>query len=167
MTIDEGGCERFRGKLATGQLASYNQHHMPRYCASGEGKPHKGAEQSSTFLPGTPGGGGRFRSYLKVTEASCMKKVVLASFLACATIAAGLPIASAQDAAPAAQAAPAAGAAAECGAAEQMPAAEYAVYNNAMTQATPQAKAAGLEQYLTQFPQSSVKSTVLEGLMVL
>ena len=48
-----------------------------------------------------------------------------------------------------------------------MPAAEYAVYNNAMTQTTPQAKAAGLEQYLTQFPQSSVKETTLEALMSL
>jgi tetratricopeptide (TPR) repeat protein len=48
-----------------------------------------------------------------------------------------------------------------------MPAPEYAVYNNAMTQTTPQAKAAGLEQYLTQFPQSAVKQAVLETLMVL
>jgi hypothetical protein len=89
-----------------------------------------------------------------------MKKVVLASFLACAALASGLPIASAQDAS-------AAAGAAACGASEQMPAAEYAVYNNAMTQTTPQAKAAGLEQYLTQFPQTSVKPTVLEALMVL
>jgi hypothetical protein len=66
-----------------------------------------------------------------------------------------------------AQAAPAAGAAASCTAPAQMPAAEYAVYNNALTQTTPQAKAAGLEQYLTQFPQSSVKATVLEALMSL
>lgn len=95
-----------------------------------------------------------------------MKKVVLASFLACAAIASGLPIASAQDAGTPA-AAPAAGSAAACAAAAQMPAAEYAVYNNAMTQTTPQAKAAGLEQYLTQFPQSSVKATVLEALMSL
>jgi hypothetical protein len=36
-----------------------------------------------------------------------------------------------------------------------------------MTQTTPQAKAAGLEQYLTQFPQSAVKQTVLETLMAL
>ncbi len=92
-----------------------------------------------------------------------MKKVVLASFLACAAIASGLPIASAQGASSAA----AASAAANCAAPAQMPAAEYAVYNNAMTQATPQAKAGGLEQYLTQFPQSSVKATVLEALMSL
>jgi hypothetical protein len=98
-----------------------------------------------------------------------MKKVVLASFLACAAIASGLPIAFAQDASPATPpaAAPAPGSAAACAAPAQMPAAEYAVYNNAMTQTTPQAKAAGLEQYLTQFPQSSVKATVLEALMSL
>ena len=48
-----------------------------------------------------------------------------------------------------------------------MPAAEYAVYNNAMTQSDPKAKAAGLEQYLTQFPQTSVKEAVLETLMAL
>ena len=96
-----------------------------------------------------------------------MKKVVLASFLACAAIASGLPIASAQDAATPSAAAPAPGSAAACAAPAQMPAAEYAVYNNAMTQTTPQAKAAGLEQYLTQFPQSSVKATVLEALMSL
>jgi hypothetical protein len=87
-----------------------------------------------------------------------MKKVVLASFLACAVFASGLPYASAQDAsstttAPDGQV--------------QMPAAEYAVYNNAMTQTTPQTKAAGLEQYLTQYPQSAVKQTVLETIMAL
>jgi hypothetical protein len=96
-----------------------------------------------------------------------MKKVVLASFLACAAIASGLPIASAQDAATPPAAAPAAGSAAACAASVQMAAAEAAVYNNALTQTTPQAKAAGLEQYLTQFPQSSVKETALESIMVL
>jgi tetratricopeptide (TPR) repeat protein len=92
-----------------------------------------------------------------------MKKVVLASFVACAVLALGLPFASAQDAAPAA--APAAPC--QAGAQVQMPAPEYAVYNNAMTQTTPQAKAAGLEQYLTQFPQSCVKENTLEAIMVL
>jgi tetratricopeptide (TPR) repeat protein len=96
-----------------------------------------------------------------------MKKVVLASFLACAAIAPSLTCAFAQDAAPAAQPAPAAGAAPACGAPDQMAAPEYAVYNNAQTQTTPQAKAAAFEQYLTQFPQSSVKQAVLETLMVL
>ena len=92
-----------------------------------------------------------------------MKKVVLASFLACAVLALGLPSASAQDAAPAAAAA----APCQAGAQVQMPAPEYAVYNNAMTQTTPQAKAAGLEQYLTQFPQTCVKENTLESIMVL
>src|ERR1035437_6556300 len=113
------------------------------------------------------------------TEESCMKKVVLASFLACAAIASGLPSASAQDASPATAAAPPARAAAEPAAAAarpaaaaacaapQMAAAEYAVYNNAMTQADPKAKVAALEQYLTQFPQSAVTETVLETAMAL
>ena len=113
-----------------------------------------------------------------------MKKVVLASFLACAAIASGLPSASAQDASPAAAppaaaaaqpataaaqpaAAAAQPAAAAACAAPQMAAAEYAVYNNAMTQADPKAKVAALEQYLTQFPQSAVKETVLETAMAL
>jgi tetratricopeptide (TPR) repeat protein len=94
-----------------------------------------------------------------------MKKVVLASLLACVTIASGLPFASAQGAPSAAQAAPAA-AANPCSA-PQMAAAEYAVYNNAMTQTDPKAKAAALEQYLTQFPQSAVNETVLETVMAL
>ncbi len=93
-----------------------------------------------------------------------MKKVVLASFLACAAIASGLPFASAQDAAPAAVA-PAA-AAASC-AAPQMAAAEYAIYNNAMTQTDPKAKAAALEAYLVAYPQTAVQETVLETVMAL
>jgi hypothetical protein len=48
-----------------------------------------------------------------------------------------------------------------------MAAPEYAVYNNAMTQTDPQAKAAALDQYLTQFPQSAVKETVLETILAL
>ena len=90
-----------------------------------------------------------------------MKKVVLATFLACAAIASGLPFASAQDASPAVPAA-----AGPC-AAPQMAAAEYAVYNNANTQTDPKAKAAAFEQYLTQFPQSAVKETVLETVMAI
>jgi tetratricopeptide (TPR) repeat protein len=46
-----------------------------------------------------------------------------------------------------------------------MPAAEYAVYNNAITQTDPKAKAAALEAYLTQYPQSSVKAQTLGTLM--
>jgi hypothetical protein len=92
-----------------------------------------------------------------------MKKVVLTSFLACVVTVSGLPSAFAQDAS---------GAAAQTtttapGGQVQMPAAEFAVYNNAATQTTPQAKAAAFEQYLTQYPQSAVKQSVLETLMSL
>jgi hypothetical protein len=48
-----------------------------------------------------------------------------------------------------------------------MAAPEYAVYNNALTQTDPKAQAAGLEQYLTQFPQSAVKENTLERLVAL
>jgi hypothetical protein len=87
-----------------------------------------------------------------------MKKVVLASLLACAAIASGLPSAFAQQPVnlgtqPSGQV--------------QMPDAEYQVYNNAMTQTDPKAKAAAFEAYLTQFPQSSVKVSVLETLVAL
>jgi tetratricopeptide (TPR) repeat protein len=90
-----------------------------------------------------------------------MKKVVLASFLALAVLALGLPFAFAQGA-PAGAAAPA-----DPCAAAQMADAEVAVYNNANTQTDPKAKAAAFEQYLTQFPQSAVKATALETIMVL
>ncbi len=82
-----------------------------------------------------------------------MKKVVLAALLTCVALAPGLPLVSfAQDA----QAAPAAAAGQV-----QMPDAEYQVYNNANTQTDPKAQAAGLEAYLTQFPNSGVKLNVL------
>jgi hypothetical protein len=83
-----------------------------------------------------------------------MKKVVLAYFLACVAIASGLPSAYAQTAPPA-------GAAGQV----QMSDAEYAAYNNAMTQAQPQAKAAAIEAYLTAYPQSAVKQDTLTTLM--
>src|ERR1035438_1778570 len=156
-----------------------------------------------------------------MTEESCMKKVVLATFLACAALVSGLPFASAQDASSGTQAAPAGAqappagaqappagtqappagtqaapagaqappagtqaapagaqappagtqaapaAAANSCAAPQMAAAEYAVYNNAQTQTDPKAQAAGLEQYLTQFPQSAVQENTLERIMAL
>jgi len=92
-----------------------------------------------------------------------MKKVVLAAFLACA-VAFCLPFASAQGAPSGAPAAPAA---TDPCAAPQMAAPEYAVYNNAMTQTDPKAKAAALDQYLTQFPQSGVTATTLGIIMAL
>jgi len=58
-----------------------------------------------------------------------------------------------------AQAAPAAGG--QC----QMPDAEYQVYNNANTQTDPKAKAAALEAYLTQFPNSCAKQGTLVNLI--
>jgi hypothetical protein len=48
----------------------------------------------------------------------------------------------------------------------QMSAPEYASYNNAMTQTTPQTKAPALEAYLTAYPQSAVKKDVLLQLML-
>jgi hypothetical protein len=48
-----------------------------------------------------------------------------------------------------------------------MPDAEFQVYNNAATQTDPKAQAAAYEQYLTQFPQSSVKAAVLATLVAL
>src|ERR1700678_1920925 len=48
----------------------------------------------------------------------------------------------------------------------QMSPAEYKAYNDAISQTTPQTKAPALEQYLTAYPQSSVKASVLEQLML-
>jgi hypothetical protein len=98
-----------------------------------------------------------------------MKKVVLATFLACA-VASCLPLAFAQDASSPAQSAPAAAQpapAADPCAVPPMAAPEYAVYNNAITQSDPKAQAAGLEQYLTQFPQTAVKEDTLQRLVLL
>ena len=47
----------------------------------------------------------------------------------------------------------------------QMSPAEYNAYNSAINQTTPQAKAPALEAYLTAYPQSAVKESVLEQLM--
>ena len=82
-----------------------------------------------------------------------MKKVVLASLLACAAIAVGLPSTSAaQTAAPS----PVAGAAAApC----QMPDAEFKPYTDALAQTNPQAKAAAIEAYLAAFPTSACPDT--------
>jgi tetratricopeptide (TPR) repeat protein len=47
-----------------------------------------------------------------------------------------------------------------------MPDAEYTVYNNAINQSNPQVKAAAIEDYLTKYPNSSVKQDVLVVLMM-
>ena len=84
-----------------------------------------------------------------------MKKVVLASLLACAVLSLGLSTAFAQTPVQlGAQAAPV-----------QMPDAEYTVYNNAMNQSNPQAKASAIEAYLAAYPNSSVKQDTLVTLM--
>ena len=108
-----------------------------------------------------------------------MKKVVLASLLASAVFALGLSFAFAQtDASPSSQAAPPAAApAAQPAAAQpvqlgtqqdkpiQMADAELTLYNNAIGQTDPKAKAAAVEAYLTAYPQSAVKQPMLEILM--
>jgi hypothetical protein len=46
-----------------------------------------------------------------------------------------------------------------------MPDAEYTVYSNAMNQSNPQAKASGIEAYLTAYPKSAVKLDTLVALL--
>jgi hypothetical protein len=85
-----------------------------------------------------------------------MKKVVLASLLACAVLTLGLTTAFAQTPV-------------QLGSQQdkpiQMSDAELTLYNNAMNQSDPKAKAAGIEAYLTAYPNSAVKQTMLEILM--
>ena len=80
-----------------------------------------------------------------------MKKAILASLLAaaCVSTVAATPMF--------AQAAAAAG--------PQLSQDEYTAYNAVVTATDPAAKAAAAEAFLTKFPQSSVKSTVLEQLV--
>ncbi len=88
-----------------------------------------------------------------------MKKVVVASllaFTAAVSIASGTPAAFAQS-----QVNLGSQAAGDV----QMSPAEYTDYNNAIGQTDPKAKAAALEAYLTKYPQSAVKASVLQQLM--
>ncbi len=91
-----------------------------------------------------------------------MKKVVLASLLACVPLASGLPSAYAQQPV-------ALGTQAQAGANQPITLApeEAAAYNNANSQTTPQAKATALEAYLKAYPNSQIKVNVLETLMAL
>ena len=89
-----------------------------------------------------------------------MKKVVVASLLACAAIAPAVHSARAQQ--PVALGAQAQGAA-PC----QMPDAEYKPYNDAVGQADPKAKAAALEAYLQAFPKSSCPGVTQDTLVLL
>ena len=85
-----------------------------------------------------------------------MKKVLVASLLsavAFACVAPGANVAFAQAAAPAA-------------ADVQLSPAEYKAYTDATSAATPQAKAAAFESFLTTYPQSQVKADVLGQLML-
>ena len=94
-----------------------------------------------------------------------MKKAVVASLLAVASVAPGAHFAFSQQqvnlGSGAQQAAPGA-----AGGQVQMPQAEYNDYTAAINQSTPQTKAPALEAYLQKYPQSSVKSDVLQQLMV-
>jgi hypothetical protein len=98
-----------------------------------------------------------------------MNKVVLATLLACGLFASGVSCALAQTAAPAAPAAAqpvnlgTQPAAAPCA----LPDAEYTAYTNAMGQSNPQAKAAGIEKYLTDFPTSACPGIRLSSLVEL
>jgi hypothetical protein len=89
-----------------------------------------------------------------------MKKVVLASLLACAAVASSLPSAYAQQ--PVSLGTQAAGAPAPC---PPMPDAEYKPYTDAMGQKTPQTMAPAIEAYLAAFPQSCYKLPTLVALM--
>ena len=93
-----------------------------------------------------------------------MKKAVVASLLAVAGMAPGSRFALSQQPAtpsPGAQQNTASGSGQV-----QMPQAEYNAYTAAVNQTTPQTKAPALEAYLQQYPQSSVKTDVLQQLMV-
>ncbi len=94
-----------------------------------------------------------------------MKKAVVASLLAVASVAPGAHFAFSQQqvnlGSGAQQAAPGA-----AGGQVQMAQAEYNDYTAAINQSTPQTKAPALEAYLQKYPQSSVKSDVLQQLMV-
>ncbi len=99
-----------------------------------------------------------------------MKKVVLATLLACVVIALGVSCALAQTTAspaapPAAQPVNlgAQAAAAPCA----LPDAEFTAYNNAISQSNPQAKAAGIEKYLTDFPTSACPNVRVQTLVIL
>lgn len=88
-----------------------------------------------------------------------MKKAVVASLLAVASVAPVARFAVAQSQVNL-------GSNAQQGGGIQMPPAEYNDYNNAITQSTPQTKAPALEAYLAKYPQSAVKADVLQQLML-
>ena len=94
-----------------------------------------------------------------------MKKAVVASLLAVASVAPGAHFAFSQQQVNLGSGAQQGASGAPAGQV-QMPQAEYNDYNAAINQSTPQTKAPALEAYLQKYPQSSVKSDVLQQLMV-
>ena len=88
-----------------------------------------------------------------------MKKVVVASLLAVASVAPAARMAVAQTQVNL-------GTNAQMAGGIQMSPAEYKAYNDAIAQTTPQTKAPALEAYLTAYPQSAVKAATLEQLML-
>ncbi|WP_263385292.1 hypothetical protein [Granulicella arctica] len=91
-----------------------------------------------------------------------MKKVVIASLLAVACIAPAAQNLSAEPLGnPFVQAA-----APQAAGGIQMAPAEYKVYNDAVSQTTPQTKAPALEAYIAAYPQSAVKNDTLMQIML-
>ena len=94
-----------------------------------------------------------------------MKKAVVASLLAVASVASCARVAVAQNPAPA-TASPGANAQQAGGSGVQLAPAEYNAYTAAIAQSTPQTQAPALESFLTTYPQSQVKTDVLQRLML-
>ena len=95
-----------------------------------------------------------------------MKKAVVASLLAVASVAPGAQFAFSQQQVNLGSGAQQGAAGAPASGQVQMPQAEYNDYTAAINQTTPQTKAPALEAYLQKYPQSSVKNEVLQQLMV-
>ena len=89
-----------------------------------------------------------------------MNKAVVASLLAVASVASGARIAVAQTQVNLGSNAQ------QTGGGVTLPPAEYNAYTAAIGQSTPQTQASALEQFLTTYPQSQVKSDVLQRLML-
>ncbi len=89
-----------------------------------------------------------------------MKKAVVASLLAVASVASGARVAVAQTQVNLGTNAQ------QTGGGVTLPPAEYNAYTAAIGQSTPQTQAPALEQFLTTYPQSQVKGDVLQRLML-
>jgi hypothetical protein len=89
-----------------------------------------------------------------------MKKAVVASLLAVASVASGARVAVAQTQVNLGSNAQ------QTGGGVTLPPAEYNAYTAAIGQSTPQTQAPALEQFLTTYPQSQMKTDVLQRLML-